>query len=158
MIPSWLVLEKIGVWFNILMRRENLPYEGHDKLTWKRSGDRSRDKASRQRNFEAWWRRTTATSLDFSFENYRRRPRDVLIGRRGYIPLRRLGDVPLRCRWVFYLRLVWDVVERYHWDVLATFHWDVVECSIWDVPARSLGRIERRRHDVVTTSCCRVES
>ena len=51
-------------------------------------------------------RRATATLLGFSFGSYRRRRRDVLMGRRGYVPLRRLGDVPLRLRWVFHLRLI----------------------------------------------------
>ena len=45
------------------------------------------------------------------FGTYKRRRRDVLMGRRGYVPLRRLGNVPLRRRWVFHLRLAWDVVE-----------------------------------------------
>ena len=40
------------------------------------------------------------------FGTYKRRHRDVLMGRRGYVPLRRLGNVPLRRRWVFHLRLV----------------------------------------------------
>ena len=40
------------------------------------------------------------------FGTYKRRRRDVLMGRRGYEPLRRLGNIPLRRRWVFYLRLV----------------------------------------------------
>ena len=62
--------------------------------------------ASRQRNSETWWRGTTATLLDVSFRSYRRRRRDVLMGRHGYVPLRRLGDVPLRRRWVFHLRLI----------------------------------------------------
>ena len=47
-------------------------------------------------------------------------------------------------------------MKTYHWDVLVTFHWDVIGCFIWDVPATSLGRTERRRYDVATTSCCRV--
>ena len=47
-------------------------------------------------------------------------------------------------------------METYHWDVLATFHGDVVGCFIWDVTATSLGRTERRRYHVATTSCCRV--
>ena len=46
------------------------------------------------------------TLLDVSFGSYRRRRRTVLMGRRGYLPLRRLGDVPLRRRWVFHLRLI----------------------------------------------------
>ena len=90
------------------MRCENLPDEGHNKLIWKRSRNRSRDKISRQSNTETWWRRTTARLLGVSFGSYRRRCRDLLIGHRGYVPLRRLGDVPLRrlsfemhllCRW-----------------------------------------------------------
>ena len=66
---------------------------------------------SRKRNIETWWRRTTTTLLGVLFGTYRRRHRDVLMGRRGYVPLRRLGNVALRRRWVFHLRLVWDVVE-----------------------------------------------
>ena len=46
------------------------------------------------------------TLLGVSFGTYRRRRRDVLMGRRGYIPLRRLGDVRMRGCWVFHLRLV----------------------------------------------------
>ena len=84
------------------------------------------------------------------------RHHDIPIRCREDVPLRCLGDVPLRRHWVFHLRLAWDVVKTYHWDVLATFHWDVVGCFIWDVPATSLGRTERRRYDVATTSCCRV--
>ena len=49
--------------------------------------------------------------LGVLFGTYKRRRRDVLMGRRGYVPLRGLGSVPLRRRWVFHLRLVWDVVE-----------------------------------------------
>ena len=66
------------------MRRENLPDGGHDKVIWKRSRDRSRDKASRQGNFETWWRRTTATLLGVSFGSSRRRRTEVLMGRRGH--------------------------------------------------------------------------
>ena len=86
------------------------------------------------------------------------RHHDISIRRFDDVPLRRLCDIPLRHHWVFHLRFVWDVVKTYHWDVLATFHWDVVGCFIWDVPATSLGRIERPRYDVATTSCCRVGS
>ena len=80
------------------MRHENLPAGGHDKVIGKRSRDHSRDKASQQRNSETWWRRTTATLLGVSYGSYRRRPRDVLMERRGYVPLR-------RC-WVFHLRVI----------------------------------------------------
>ena len=88
------------------MTRENLPDGGHEKVIWKPSRDHSRDKTSRQRNSETWWRGTTATLLDVSFRSYRRRRRDVLMGRHGYVPLRHLGDIPLRHRWVFHLRLI----------------------------------------------------
>ena len=154
------------------MGRKNLPGGGHDRVIWKRSRDRSRDKASRQRNSETWLRRTTVTLLGVSFESYRRCRRTVLVGRRGYVPLRRLGDVPLRRCCVFHLRLSWDVLEThwwnvvitspwdvvttYQWNVLKTYHWDVIGCFIWDVPATLLGRTKRRRYDVATTSCCRV--
>ena len=43
--------------------------------------------------------------LVVSFGIYRRCRRDVLMGRREYVPLRRLGYVPLRRSWVFHLRL-----------------------------------------------------
>ena len=49
---------------------------------------------------------TTVMLLGVSFGSYRRRRRDVLMGHRGYVPLRRLGDVPLRRLWVFYLGLI----------------------------------------------------
>ena len=51
--------------------------------------------------------------IELSFGIYRRRRRDALIGRQGFIPLRRLGDVSLRRRWEFHLRLVLDVKETY---------------------------------------------
>ena len=75
------------------MRPENLPDGGYDKVVWKRSRDGTRDKAPWQRNSETWWRRTTATLLRVSFWSYRRRRRDILVGRRVYVPLRRLRDV-----------------------------------------------------------------
>ena len=160
------------------MRRENLPAGGHDKVIWKRSRDRSRDKASRQHNSETWLRRTTATLLGVSFGSFRRRRSDVLMGRRGYVPLRRFGDVPLRRRWVFHLRRRGDVLmRRRHYVPLRRGH-DIpirrredvpltrlddaplwrLGCFIRDVPATSLGRTKRRRYDVATTSCCRVGS
>ena len=64
-----------------------------------------------------------------SFGNYRRRRRDVLMGRQGYEKLRRLGDVPLIRRWVFHLRLVWDVEETYWWDVVVMSSWNVAKIS-----------------------------
>ena len=98
------------------------------------------------------------------------------MGRRGYVPLRRLGDVPLRRRWVFHLRLLWDVVETYcGTSLLRPFKtlsrrsnktsWDVLLRRLGDVPTRRrwvfhLGRTcdvtgtyretsLRRRHDVL---------
>ena len=90
------------------MRLENLPDGGHVKVisSRERSRDCTRDKASRQRDPKTWWRRTTATLLGVSFGSYRRRRRDVLMRRHGYVPLRCLSDVALRLRWVFHLRLV----------------------------------------------------
>ena len=35
------------------------------------------------------------------FETDKRRRRDLVMGRRRYVPLRRLGNVPLRRRWGF---------------------------------------------------------
>ena len=37
---------------------------------------------------------------------------DAIMGRCGFVPLRRLGNVLMRL-WVFYLRLVSDVVEMH---------------------------------------------
>ena len=51
--------------------------------------------------------------MGVSFGSYSTRRRDVLMGRRVYVPLRRLGDIPLRRRWVFHLRLIWDFVVTY---------------------------------------------
>ena len=51
--------------------------------------------------------------MGISFESYRRRRNDVVIGRRGYLLLRHLGDVPMRRRMVFHLRVVCDVVKTY---------------------------------------------
>ena len=70
---------------------------------------------SRQRNSETWWRRTTATLLGVSFGTYRRRRRDILMGCRGYLPLRRLGDVPIRRRGDVPLRRFGDVSLRRRW-------------------------------------------
>ena len=88
------------------MKLENLPDGGRVKVICKRSKDRTRDKASQQRNFETWWRRTTATLLGVSFGTYMRYRRHVLMGRCGYVSLRRLGEVPLRRFWLFHLRLI----------------------------------------------------
>ena len=155
------------------MRRENPPAGGHDKVIWKRSRDRSRDKATRKRNCETWWRLTTATLLGFSFGSYRRRRRDILMGRRGYVPFIRLGEVTLRRRWVFYLRVIWDVLMeclhyfsltrcheipiRRHEDVPVTCLDDGPLRRLWvfhlrricDVAATYRETLLRRRHDVL---------
>ena len=44
--------------------------------------------------------------LGVFFGTYKRRRRDVLMGRRRYVPLRCLGNAPLTRRWVFHLTLV----------------------------------------------------
>ena len=78
-----------------------------------------------------WWRRTTATLLGVSFGGYRRLRRDALMGRGGYVPLRRLGDllterrhyvpmrrhhdIPIGCRKYVSLRRLGDVPLRRHW-------------------------------------------
>ena len=128
------------------MRRENLPAGGHDKVIWKRRRDRSRDKASQQRNSETWWTRTIATLLGVSFGSYRRRRRDVLMGRRGYILLRRFGDVPLIRGWVFHLRLIWDVLETYWWEVPLRRGHDIPIRGRENVPLRRLDDVPLRRH------------
>ena len=85
------------------MRRGNLRDGVHDKVTVILSSPTN--KVLRQRNSGTWWRHTSATLMGVSFETYRRRRWDVLMGRRSYVTLRRLGDVPMRRRWVFHLRL-----------------------------------------------------
>ena len=141
------------------MRLVNLPDGVHVKVIWSRarSRDWTRDKASRQRDSKMWWRRTTATLLGVSFGGYRRLRRDVLMGRGGYLPLRRLGDllterrhyvpmrrhhdIPIRCCKYVSLRRLGDVPLRRHWvfhlrlvwDVVKTYWWDIVIMSPWDV-------------------------
>ena len=96
------------------MRRGNLPDWVHDKATWKHRDRRNNvtptcgGDVPQQRY------------LGVSFGIYRKRCRDVVMGRRGYVPPRRLGDAPMRGRWVFNLSLVWDVVKTYLWDDVAT--------------------------------------
>ena len=90
---------------------------------------RPTNKASRKRNSEKWWSRTTTISLGVSFETCLRRREDVLMRRyyyvllrrrhdvsircRGDVPLRRFNDVPSRRRWVFHLRGTGDVARTY---------------------------------------------
>ena len=154
------------------MRHGNLPDVGHDKVIWKRSRDGTKDKASRQRNSETWWRSTTTTLLGVSFGSYRKRHRDVLMGRRGYIPLRRLRDVSLRRRGCF----IWDLLEtswrrtdgtsslRPHETLSRHINktsWRRTTETSWQRSSKtSLGvsfeTYVRRRYDISTTSCCRV--
>ena len=86
---------------------------------------------SQQRISESWWRRTTAILLGVSFGTYRRRRRDVAMGRRGYVPLRRIGDVPLRLA-----RVSFETCLRHRGDVLM---------------GRCCYVFLRRRHDVPIT-------
>ena len=72
---------------------------------------------SQKCNSETRWRHTAATLLVVTFGTYRRRRRDVIMGRHGYIPLRRFSDVPLR----------------------------VVGCFIWDLSETSWRRTDRTR-------------
>ena len=146
------------------MRRENPPAGGHDKVIWKRSRDRSRDKATRKRNCETWWRLTTATLLGVSFGSYKRRRRDILMGRRGYVPFIRLGEVTLRRRWVFYLRrtdgmsslLLLDD-NKTSWRRTSDMSWRrSTETSLGVSFETYLRRTERRCYDVVTTFYCQV--
>ena len=121
---------------------------------------RPTNKTLAQCNSETWWRRITATLLDVSLGTYRRRRRDVLMARLGYVPLRRLGDVPLRRRLLFHLRFVREVVETYWCYVLLRRCHKVPIRSRGDVPLRRLGDFpprhrwvfhSRRTCDVVGT-------
>ena len=102
--------------------------------------------------------RIIETSLGVSCKTCLRPLMDEPMWRRNYVSLRRtyqcdvLGTYP----WDVVTTFLYDIVETYQWDVLATYHWDVIGCFIWDVLGTSLGRIERRRCDVDTTSPYRV--
>ena len=145
------------------MRREKLSAGGHVKVIWKGSRDRSRDKVSRQRNSETWLSRTTATLLGVSFGSYRRRCRDVLMGRRGDValtrrwvfhwdlfetsslrPLRRGHNIPIGRREGVPLRRLDDVPQRLHW----VFHLRRI-CYVAGTYKETL---LRRRHDVLLLS------
>ena len=152
------------------MRLVNLPDGVHVKVIWSRarSRDCTRDKASRQRDSKMWWRRTTATLLGVSFGGYRRLRRDVLMGRGGYVPLRRLGDLLTERRHYVPMRRHHNIPIRRREDASLRRREDVSLRRLGDVPLRrrwvfhlrrtctSLGRTERRRYDVARTSCCRV--
>ena len=87
------------------MRPEKLPDVDYDKVIWKCISGGTRDKASPQSNSEMWWRHTTATLFGVSFGSYKRRRREVIMRRCGYV----------------------------HWDFLVRYHWDAVGCFIWDL-------------------------
>ena len=64
-----------------------------------------------------WWKRTAVTLLSVSFGTYRRRRRNVVMERRGYLPLRRRGDVQMRGHCYVLLRCRHDVPIRRRGDV-----------------------------------------
>ena len=70
------------------------------------------------------------TLLGFLFGSYRRRSRDVLMGRGGYVPLRRRGDV---------------LMGRHHYVPMGRHH-DIPIRRREDVPLRRLGDVPLRRH------------
>ena len=117
------------------MKLENLPDEGHEKLIWKCSRDRSRERrhnnvTPRHGGDVPQWRYRV-------FQTYLRHRGDVLMWRRHYVPLRRRHDIPIRRREDIPLRRLGDIALTRGW----VFH---------------LRRTERRYYDVATTSCCRV--
>ena len=139
------------------MRRENLPAEGDDKVIWKRSGDRSRDKASRQRNSETWWRCTAATLLGVSFGSYRRRRRDILM-EMSWIHTTETSwwgttETSLGVSFETYLRRRGDVLMgrrhyvpmRRHHDIPIRRREDVPLRRLGDVPLRGRGMFHLRR-------------
>ena len=82
----------------------------------------------------SWWR-TTEKLLGISFEACLRHCRDVPMGCRCYVLLRRRPDVPIRhcedacldnlppkCCWVFHLILACDVAGTYTETSLRRFH------------------------------------
>ena len=109
---------------------------------WKGRRNRSRDKASQQRNSETWWRRTTATLLGVSFGSYRRRRRDELNGA-SWIRTTKTScwlttETPLNVSFETYLRLRHYVPLRRRHDIL------IKRCE--DVPLTRLGDVPLRRH------------
>ena len=153
------------------MRRENLPDGGHDKVIWKCSRDRSRDKASQQRNSETWWRRTTATLLGVSFGTYMRRRRtnrtswirttetswwrttETSLGVSFETCLRRRGDVLMGRHHYVPMRRHRDIPIRRREDVPLRRRWVFHLRRTCDIVGTQR---ERRRYDVATTSCCQM--
>ena len=156
------------------MCKWNLPDGGRDKVIWKRSRDRSRDKTSQQRNSKTWWRSTTATLLGVSFGTYMRRTNgtswirstetswwrttETSLGVSFETYLRHHGDVLMGRRHYVPLRRRHDIPIRRREDVPPRRLGDVplrrLGCFIWDVPATLTYR--ENRYDVAKTSCCRV--
>ena len=157
------------------MKLENLLDGGHDKVIWKCSRDRSRDKASQQRNSETWWRRTTATLLGVSFGTYMRRRRtnrtswirttetswwrttetslgvlfETYLRSSGDVQMGRRHYVPLRRRYDILLRRCEDVPMRRLGDVPLRRRWVFHLRRTWDVAGTYRETSLRRRHDVL---------
>ena len=147
------------------MRHGNLPDGGHDKIIWKRSRDRCRDKASRQRNFETLWRRTTATLLGVSFGSSRRRRINVLNKRtNGTSCIRttetswwRTTETPLGVSFETCLRRRHDILIRRRGDVPLIRLGDVQVTHRWvfylrcycDVARKYRETSLQRRHNVL---------
>ena len=90
--------------------------------------------------------------MGVSFETYRRSRGDILMGRRGYVPLRRLVDISMRRRWVFHLRHHCYVLLRCPHDVPIRCGGDVPLRRLADVPSRRRWVFHLRRNcDVVGT-------
>ena len=128
LFPSWLVLEKFGVWFDTWLSPGNIT-RCHDNVTPTRVGNLWQ---------RSWWR-TRETSLGVPFETCLRRRGDVLMGRLCFVLLRCYHDVPKRCReehvplrrlgetllsvsFETYLRRRW-VVQREYVNVACSIIW-----------------------------------
>ena len=155
------------------MRHESLPDGGRLKIIWKCSTDRSRDKASRQRNSETSWRRTTVTLLGASFGSYRRRTNgtswirttetswwcttetslgvsfETYLRRRGDVLMGRRYYVPLRRRHDIPIRPCEDVPLRRFGNVQLRRRWVFHLIGTWDVARTYRETSLRRRHGVL---------
>ena len=100
LFPSWWVLQKFGVWFDIYMKCGNLPDADHGKITWKRIRD----------------------LLTRRYVLLRRR-HDVPIRCCGDVSMRCLNDIPSRHPWVFHLRGTCDLVGTYRDTSLRRRHY-----------------------------------
>ena len=155
------------------MRHESLPDGGRLKIIWKCSTDRSRDKASRQRNSETSWRRTAVTLLGASFGSYRRRTNgtswirttetswwcttETSLGVSFETYLRRCGDVLMGRRYYVLLRRRHDIPIRCREDELLRRlgdvplrrRWVFHLRRTWDVAGTYRETLLRRPHDVL---------